>query len=97
MKMEIEIPDELARALSGPNSDLPRAALEALALEGYRARKLSGGKLKEILGYGTIMQVHEFLKEHGVYLNYSLDDFEQDIRTSEHFEARRRQSNPSAA
>jgi hypothetical protein len=33
-----------------------------------------------MLGYGTRMQVHALLKEHDVYLNYSLSDVEQDIR-----------------
>ena len=97
MKIEIEIPDDVAHLLKERYPDLPQAILEFLALEAYRARKLSGGKVKEMLGYGTIMQVHAFLKEHGVYLNYSIDDLEQDIRTSEQSEAQRRLSNSSAA
>ena len=30
------------------------------------------------------MQVHGFLKEHDVYLNYSLEDLEQDMQTLAH-------------
>ncbi len=97
MTIETQIPDDIACLLSQHYPDLSRAALEALALEAYRAKMLSGGKVKEMLGYGTIMQVHAFLKEHGVYLNYSVSDFEQDIRTSDQFEEKRRLSNPSAA
>ena len=45
-------------------------ALEALALEGYRTERLSESELRQMLGFETRMQVHAFLKEHGVYLNY---------------------------
>ena len=37
--------------------------------------------MRRVLGYGTRMQVHGFLKEHGVYLNYGLEDLEQDMQT----------------
>src|SRR5208283_2948201 len=53
-------------ASSGP--DLPRAALEAIALETYRERKLSTAQLRRLLGYQTRMEVDGFLKEHGVEL-----------------------------
>jgi len=50
-----------------------------LALEGYRSDTLTEEQVRRILGYGTRMQVHAFLKEHGVYLNYDLEDLEQDM------------------
>jgi predicted HTH domain antitoxin len=37
--------------------------------------------VRRILGFGTRMQVHEFLKEHHVYLNYGPEDLEQDMQT----------------
>jgi hypothetical protein len=95
--MKIEIPDELAQVLSERNPDLSRAALEALALEGYRLRYLSDGQVRMLLGYETRMQVHEFLKEHNVYLNYSMEDLEQDIRTSDEFLAKRKMETSNAA
>ncbi|MGB9032709.1 MAG: UPF0175 family protein [Acidobacteriaceae bacterium] len=79
MQIQIELPDELAKALE--SEDLSRAALEALALEGYRSRRIGGGQLQRLLGFSTPMQVHAFLKEHGVYLNYSIDDLEKDAAT----------------
>jgi Uncharacterised protein family (UPF0175) len=50
------------------------AALEALALEEYRAQKLSTSQLRRLLGYQTRVQVHAFLKQHGVHLRYTEDD-----------------------
>jgi hypothetical protein len=36
MTLELQIPDDAARLLQAGYVDLPRAAVEALALEGYR-------------------------------------------------------------
>lgn len=79
MILTLEIPDELADALIaafGP--DLPRAALEAIALGAYRQRWLSTTQLRRILGYKTRIQVHEFLQRHSVHLHYDLADLEHD-------------------
>jgi len=97
MKIEIEIPDELARALAERGADLSRAALEAMALEGYRSRRLSDGQVRRLLGFSTRMRVHEFLKEHNVDLNYSMEDLEQDIRASDELLAKRNLDNSNAA
>ncbi len=64
MYIELELPDDIAQALQA--SDLSRAALEALALEGYRSQRLGGGQVRRLLGFTTPMQVHAFLKEHGI-------------------------------
>jgi hypothetical protein len=87
MKIELQVPDDIAEILSGQNADLPRAALEALALECYRSNRLSDGRLRQLLGFATRMDVHAFLKEHGVYLNYSLADLEQDRQSSRDLES----------
>jgi hypothetical protein len=81
MRIQFEVPDEIAQALSA--ADLSRAALEALAIEGYRTRRLGGGQVQRLLGFSTPMQVHAFLKEHDVYLNYSLEELEKDAATLE--------------
>lgn len=81
MQFQIEIPDDMAQALCA--DDLSRAALEALALEGYRSRRLGGGQIQHLLGFSTPMEVHAFLKEHGVYLNYSSADLQKDIEVTD--------------
>jgi predicted HTH domain antitoxin len=88
MNLELHIPDDAASVLAAQYPDLPRAALEALALEGYRSMRLSDGQVREMLGFSSRMQVHAFLKERGVHLNYSLADLEQDRETSRGFEAK---------
>ena len=71
----------MARSLGQASGDLSRRTLEALAIDGYRFGELSEEQVRRILGYGTRMQVHEFLKEHKVYLNYALEDLVQDLQT----------------
>jgi len=82
MEITIQIPEDLARSLRHEGGDLSRRTLEALAIDGYRSGALTEGQVRRILGFGTRMQVHEFLKEHHVYLNYGPQDLEQDMQTS---------------
>jgi hypothetical protein len=84
MRITLELPDEIA----GELSDLPRALLESFALESYRSGKLTEEQVRKILGYGTRMQVDGFLKEHGMYLNSTLEDLDRDTATSREFSTR---------
>ncbi len=77
----IAIPDELSAALAGPGDDLCRAAFECLALAAYREGKITTAQLRCLLGYQTRLEVDAFLKEHGVELEYALDDLERDRET----------------
>ena len=78
MEIKLSIPDEIARQLTPAGSDPARLALEALALEGYRSRALFESDLREMLGFGSRLDVHAFLKQHGVYLQYDLAEMEKD-------------------
>lgn len=79
MHVEFDLPDEIAQALGSP--DLSRAALEALAAEGYRLRKLGRGQVGRILGFETPMETDAFLKEHDVPSNYTIEELEKDMAT----------------
>jgi len=89
MQVTLTIPDELAAQLTAAGKDPARAALEALAVEGYRTQRLTEAEVKRMLGYGTRMQVHALLKEHDVYLNYTMEHLQQDIAASDRFLAQR--------
>ena len=78
MIINIEIPEELAAQLIGEGQDLARAALEALALEGYRNDRLTEAYIRELLGFETRTEVHSFLKEHGALLHYTDEDLDYD-------------------
>ena len=81
MQLTLELPEELSAALAAYGRDPSRAALEAIALEAYRERKISTAQLRRFLGYQTRMEVDGFLKEHGVELEYTLEDLERDRET----------------
>jgi len=80
MDITIQIPDELATRLG---SDIPRRALEALALEEFKNGRLSTAELRRFLGFRTRHQLDGFLKSNGVWAEYSLDDFRRDIEDLE--------------
>lgn len=86
MDVQLQIPDDVARVIRKQQPDLSRAAVEALALEGYRSERLSEGQVRRMLGFRTRMQVHAFLKAHNVYLNYSLHELENDLASLKQFE-----------
>jgi Uncharacterised protein family (UPF0175) len=80
MQITLELPEDIAHGLESRWEDLPRVALESLALEAYRSHALTAAQLRRLLGFETRMQVDAFLKEHEIY-DYSVTDFEQDRRT----------------
>jgi hypothetical protein len=88
MQITLELPDDIAKGLESQVKNLPRALLESFALEGYRSGKLTEEQVRRILGYGTRMQVDGFLKEHGVYLAYNLEDVDRESETSREFSSR---------
>jgi hypothetical protein len=95
MEIILNIPDELARQVVSAGKDPRRVALEALALEGYRAERLSESTVRQMLGFESRIQVHAFLKEHGVHLHYDLCDLDCDRVTSERLRANRSGPEPT--
>ena len=80
MQITFDLPEDIAQALESRWNNLPRAALESLALEAYRSRALTAAQLRRLLGFETRLQVDAFLKEHEVY-DFTTADFEQDQET----------------
>jgi hypothetical protein len=79
MQVTIELPDDIAAGLAARDSgELPRAVLEMVALEGYRRGELTHAQVRRLLDFENRLDVDAFLKEHGVYLDYTLEDLEQD-------------------
>ena len=88
MQVTLNLPEDIARDLEARFQDLPRAALESLALEGYRSGALTEFQVRQLLGFPTRLEADGFLKSHGVYLNYTLDDLDRDTETSRQFSGR---------
>jgi predicted HTH domain antitoxin len=76
MEVKVAIPDEL---FNDQNGDPSSRILEAFALEGFKSGQLTTAQVRRLLGFETRMQVHEFLKAHGVpWVNYSVEDAERE-------------------
>lgn len=85
MQITLNLPEDSARHLESGGTGVPRAALEGLALEGYRSGKLSESQVRRLLGFGTRYEIQGFLKEHGVPLRYSERDLERDMENARTF------------
>jgi hypothetical protein len=68
-------------------------APQALALEGYRTERFAESDLRQMLGPETGMEIHAFLKQHGVPLPSDVAEFEQDKRTSANLRRRLHREN----
>ncbi len=69
MKVTLDIPDEIAVQLAAPGQELSRAALEALALDGYRRSLISQHEVGHLLGLSRI-ETEDFLARHADLYDY---------------------------
>jgi len=89
VQITLDIPDQFAALMVSADKDISRTALEALNLEGYRTERLSGSEIRQLLDFETRMEVHAFLKEHGAYMHYSLEDLERDRESAQRMKQKR--------
>ncbi len=78
----------MASQLIAAGQEPARAALEAIALEGYRSDRLSTVEVRRLLGFETRTEVDAFLKEHGVFKSYTEEDLAHAIEVASHVERR---------
>lgn len=78
MQLSITLPDDLVAALLPPGQEPTRAALEAIGLEAYRQRRITGYQLRLFLGIPSRFELEDFLSAHEVY-DYTVEDLEQDL------------------
>jgi len=62
---------------------LSRGALEALALEEYKAGRLTEDQLRRRLGFETRYELDGFLKAHEVWADYTIEDLHRELRDLE--------------
>lgn len=79
MQLTINLPEDVTEALRGTWGDVPRHALEALAVEGYRTGALTETQVKRLLNFDTRFQVHALLSQFRVPYRYAEADIEQDL------------------
>ena len=83
MRIWLDLPDDAVAQLAEEDRDLSRAALEALAIDAYRTDRITAHQLCQLLEIPSRYDLGGFLKEHGVPLEYTIEDFEREGMTSE--------------
>ena len=78
MQVTINVPDNLAAALMLARGDPAAAALEALALEAFRERRITAYQLRTLLQIPSRFELDGFLKNHRIE-TYTAEDFEHDF------------------
>lgn len=78
MQIQLALPDDVAHSLKAKWGSLERKLLEILVIEAYRDGSISVGKVRELLGMSTRLEVDAFLKTKGVDLHYNEADLEAD-------------------
>jgi len=82
MRVELDVPDEMARQFAGDPGGLMRAATEALAIEGVRSGKLTVYQARQLLGIRSRYEMDGFLKAHGVWLSLTIEQVLADSETA---------------
>ncbi len=82
MKVAFNISDDVAAQLS-VGGDIQCIALEALALESYRAGRLNEAGLRPTLGIESRLEVDAFLKAHDVYDPIIIEDVEREVQDAQ--------------
>jgi predicted HTH domain antitoxin len=90
MQITVELPDEMARQMIPAGLDPARAALEDMAVEAYRAHRLTEHQLATLLGMERY-ELDGFLKRREVWLESTTDDLRQEIEVGERLWKKRQQ------
>lgn len=77
MNVAIELPEDIVRHLESSWQDVPRRALEAIAVEGYRSGALTRNQVGQMLAL-SFWETEAFLRERQAYLDYTEADLAQD-------------------
>ena len=82
MQIVLNLPQDIAEGLTSKWADLPARPSRPWRWRAIRSGALTHAQLRRLLGFGSRGDVDAFLKQHGVYLEYTLDDVERDTESS---------------
>lgn len=81
MEVMVTVPDDIVERLEARWTDLPRHALENLAIRADREGLLTAGEVQRTLALPSRWETEELLKQAGADLHYSEADLEEDLAT----------------
>src|ERR1700691_6192805 len=80
MRVTVEIPDQFIQHLVPSGHDAARALLEEAAAGAYRDGRLTMEQVRQLLGFGTRMQVDASLQAREIY-DYTVEYLDKDMAT----------------
>ena len=83
LKVEIELPRDLMRALDIPESELGRRAKEWVVLELFQEGEISAGKAGEILGFSKARFLDLLDERRLPYLDSDPQELEHEVAAAE--------------
>jgi predicted HTH domain antitoxin len=82
MQITVELPNDFTQ-----HPDPAREAVEALAIAGYRAGKLTAYQASRLLGFCSRFEFEAFLKARNIYDHaYNVEDLAEDVETLQKLE-----------
>ena len=78
MQFTVELPDDLAQRIIPAGAEPARTALEDMAVEAYRAHRLTEHELATLLGIDSY-ELEGFLKQREVWFEYTMEDVRRDV------------------
>ena len=88
MQVTVEIPDRFVQSLIPAGCDGSRTLLEESVAGAYRDGRLTMEQVRQLLGFGTRMQVDAFLGQHEIF-DYAIADLDKDLATLDRLLARK--------
>ncbi len=78
MNVTVDIPDEFVANVVPDGRDAARVLLEESVAGAYREKRMTMEQVRRALGFGTRVQVDEFLLEHRIF-DYTVEQLENDM------------------
>ena len=79
MNIAIDIPDDIGHVLAAQAGGVPRAVLQAVAIEAYRSGSITPLQVQQMLGLRSRWETESFLRRAEAFHDYTMDDLERDI------------------
>ena len=76
--MMVDVPEPIARLLPSDPVQRKRSVLEGVVIGAYTQGIISRGRASELLGL-NYWEGDKFFAERGVFMNYDLQEFQQDL------------------
>jgi len=87
MQVTVDIPDKFVEHLLPAGRDAARTLLEESVAGAYRDGRLAMDEVRQLLGFGTRIEVDAFLQRHKIF-DYTITDLDAAMAALDHLRSR---------